>query len=134
LLEHSPSGYHGNVEVVAVSLAATAAKLDSAAVSNNDESSTLRLDMGACLQVLKQRQINTVLCEGGARLAGSILDADLVDEVYWFIAPKILADSQALPAVSSGWARLIGQTPNLRVKDHKLFSQDVLIHALRPIN
>ncbi len=75
----------------------------------------VKLDLRACLKSLKEAGINKVLCEGGAALAGSLLDDGLVDEIYWFIAPKILADAGSLPAVASSSQRLINEALNLKV-------------------
>ncbi|MBY0548931.1 MAG: bifunctional diaminohydroxyphosphoribosylaminopyrimidine deaminase/5-amino-6-(5-phosphoribosylamino)uracil reductase RibD [Candidatus Obscuribacterales bacterium] len=44
--------------------------------------------------------INSVLCEGGAKFAASMLEQQLVDEVHWIIATKFLVDGQALSALS----------------------------------
>lgn len=44
--------------------------------------------------------VNSVLCEGGAKFAASMLGQKLVDEVHWIIATKFLVDGQALSALS----------------------------------
>jgi diaminohydroxyphosphoribosylaminopyrimidine deaminase / 5-amino-6-(5-phosphoribosylamino)uracil reductase len=44
------------------------------------------------LHALAGEGIQTLLLEGGARLAASFLDKDLVDEVWWFVAPVIGGD------------------------------------------
>ena len=41
-----------------------------------------------------------VLCEGGGKLALSLLEANVVDEFHLHIAPKILGDSEAKPLFS----------------------------------
>lgn len=40
------------------------------------------------------------LCEGGGRLAGSLAEQGLADEIVIFLAPRILADDLAKPAFS----------------------------------
>ena len=42
------------------------------------------------LQELARRECTNVLVEGGSRILGSLLDANLIDEVYAFVAPKII--------------------------------------------
>ncbi|MEQ8236925.1 MAG: bifunctional diaminohydroxyphosphoribosylaminopyrimidine deaminase/5-amino-6-(5-phosphoribosylamino)uracil reductase RibD [Syntrophomonadaceae bacterium] len=37
----------------------------------------------------------SVLVEGGGEINASLLDGDLIDKVYWFIAPKIIGGKQA---------------------------------------
>lgn len=52
-------------------------------------------DLGA---VLAGRGLTRVLVEGGARLAASLLRADLVDRLEWFRAPRIIG-GDGIPAV-----------------------------------
>ncbi len=42
------------------------------------------------LTELARRECTNVLVEGGSRILGSLLDANLIDEVYAFVAPKII--------------------------------------------
>ncbi len=53
-------------------------------------SSEGRVDPLAALQMLASRGIVTVLIEGGAELAGSLLAGAVVDELHCFIAPILL--------------------------------------------
>jgi diaminohydroxyphosphoribosylaminopyrimidine deaminase/5-amino-6-(5-phosphoribosylamino)uracil reductase len=88
------------------------------------------LDLSACLSALRELGVTKVLCEGGAYLAGALLDQNLVDELYWFVAPKLLVDGQALPAVSSNRARALADLANMTVKEQRILGDDVLIHTL----
>jgi diaminohydroxyphosphoribosylaminopyrimidine deaminase/5-amino-6-(5-phosphoribosylamino)uracil reductase len=49
-----------------------------------------RCDMAAALRALAEREVVSVLCEGGAELAGSLLAHQLADELHFFIAPLLL--------------------------------------------
>lgn len=49
-----------------------------------------RCDMRAALRALAEREVVSVLCEGGAELAGSLLADQLVDELHVFMAPILL--------------------------------------------
>lgn len=50
----------------------------------------------ACLLAeLGQRRLTNVLVEGGGRLMGTLLDADQIDEVHVFVAPKLLGGEAA---------------------------------------
>jgi diaminohydroxyphosphoribosylaminopyrimidine deaminase/5-amino-6-(5-phosphoribosylamino)uracil reductase len=49
-----------------------------------------RCDPHAVLQELAAREVVTVLCEGGAELAGSLLAARLPNELHVFVAPVLL--------------------------------------------
>ncbi len=53
------------------------------------------LDLAHLLAELARRDVLRVLVEGGGRLAGSLLDADLVDRVAIFVAPVIVGDPEA---------------------------------------
>jgi diaminohydroxyphosphoribosylaminopyrimidine deaminase / 5-amino-6-(5-phosphoribosylamino)uracil reductase len=59
------------------------------------------VDLDACLKSLAERDLHLVLCEGGGALAGALLDAGLVDEVVWFVAP-VLAGGAAAPGPVGG--------------------------------
>ena len=48
------------------------------------------VDLGVALRRLAQEGLTTVLVEGGGRLAAALLRADLVDEVHWMLAPKLI--------------------------------------------
>ncbi|MBR57658.1 MAG: riboflavin biosynthesis protein RibD [Myxococcales bacterium] len=48
------------------------------------------VDMEDGLQQLFQRGIVSVMCEGGSKLAGQLLQDDLVDRMHIFRAPKVL--------------------------------------------
>jgi diaminohydroxyphosphoribosylaminopyrimidine deaminase/5-amino-6-(5-phosphoribosylamino)uracil reductase len=49
-----------------------------------------RCDMRSALRALAQREVVSVLCEGGAELAGSLLADQLAEELHFFIAPVLL--------------------------------------------
>ena len=49
-----------------------------------------RLDLQAALELLATQGVRSVLCEGGAKVAGALLDAGLVHRLYLFLAPTPL--------------------------------------------
>jgi diaminohydroxyphosphoribosylaminopyrimidine deaminase / 5-amino-6-(5-phosphoribosylamino)uracil reductase len=53
------------------------------------------LDLKAVLQALNELQINELLLECGATLAGNFLSQGLVDELVLYVAPKLLGDDAA---------------------------------------
>ncbi|MEZ4227441.1 MAG: bifunctional diaminohydroxyphosphoribosylaminopyrimidine deaminase/5-amino-6-(5-phosphoribosylamino)uracil reductase RibD [Polyangiaceae bacterium] len=61
-----------------------------------------RCDMRAALKELAAREVVSVLCEGGAELAGSLLALALPDEMHVFIAPVLLGPRGRAAAVD--WA------------------------------
>ncbi len=50
---------------------------------------------GEALALLAARDVQTVLCEGGATLAGALLHDGLIDRIALFVAPRILGDPGA---------------------------------------
>jgi diaminohydroxyphosphoribosylaminopyrimidine deaminase/5-amino-6-(5-phosphoribosylamino)uracil reductase len=93
------------------------------------------IDLKAVLERLAEDGANEVLCEGGGRLAAAFLEADLVDEVHWFVAPVLLIDKEAKPSLSGRQPRKIGQALTLVKSETRAMGNDTLIHGLlRPFN
>ena len=66
-----------------------------------------RVDLTALMHALAEREITSVLVEGGGTIHFSMLRARLVDKVLAFIAPKLIGGSRALSAVGGeGFAKL----------------------------
>ena len=61
------------------------------------------LDLDALLRELARRGVASVLCEGGGRVAASLLAGDLVDRLYHFVAPIFLGPdaTPAFPSVAT---------------------------------
>ncbi len=89
------------------------------------------LDLQEGLRQLVKRGINTVLCEGGGNLAGNMIDLELVDEMIWIIAPKLLHDPLAVPALG-GRARRLEDAVQLCQVSVKNLGVDVAYSALLP--
>lgn len=51
-----------------------------------------RVDLSAVMDWLGEAQLNEVLAETGAALAGSLVEAGMVDELICYLAPKLLGD------------------------------------------
>ncbi|MEW6725742.1 MAG: bifunctional diaminohydroxyphosphoribosylaminopyrimidine deaminase/5-amino-6-(5-phosphoribosylamino)uracil reductase RibD [Bacillota bacterium] len=65
------------------------------------------VDLQTLLRALAERELTSVLVEGGSRVNASFLAAGLVDKVVWFIAPKIVAGETAPgPVGGEGIARM----------------------------
>jgi diaminohydroxyphosphoribosylaminopyrimidine deaminase / 5-amino-6-(5-phosphoribosylamino)uracil reductase len=62
----------------------------------------------AIMDELGKRSLQSVLVEGGATVAGNLIDAVLVDKVTFFLAPVIIGGRDAPSAISGvGAERLI---------------------------
>ena len=54
-----------------------------------------RVSLAALLEELGTRQVQSLLVEGGAETLGTFFDQRLVNQFYFFYAPKILGGQQA---------------------------------------
>lgn len=69
-----------------------------------------RPDIKAAVMALGRRGITRLLVEGGGRLAATLLDADLVDRLYWFHAPGVIG-GDGIPAIGKLGARELAALP-----------------------
>jgi diaminohydroxyphosphoribosylaminopyrimidine deaminase/5-amino-6-(5-phosphoribosylamino)uracil reductase len=90
------------------------------------------LNLAEVLRRLRMEGVQSVLCEGGGRLAGALLDRGLVDELYWFVAPRMLVDASALPAVASSKMRSLTDAIDWEILGAHRSGGDILIHAISP--
>jgi diaminohydroxyphosphoribosylaminopyrimidine deaminase/5-amino-6-(5-phosphoribosylamino)uracil reductase len=87
------------------------------------------VDLEDALHFLAQKGINSVLCEGGAALAASLLSDKLVDEVHWIIAPKIIGDLEAKPGVAINHFIDLDDAIELSKFSFVRLGDDMLIHG-----
>lgn len=85
------------------------------------------LDPSAVLAGLHERGIRSVLLEGGARLAGSLVAADLVDEVVAHVAPTLLGAGR--PVLEHAGITTITEALRLTTTDVSRLGDDVAITA-----
>jgi diaminohydroxyphosphoribosylaminopyrimidine deaminase/5-amino-6-(5-phosphoribosylamino)uracil reductase len=90
------------------------------------------LNLAEVLRRLRMEGVQSVLCEGGGRLAGALLDRGLVDELYWFVAPRMLVDASALPAVASSKMRSLTDAIDWEILGAHRSGGDILSHAISP--
>jgi len=88
------------------------------------------LNLRKILETLYKKGICSVFIECGGTLAGAFLKEGLVDEIYQFIAPKILNDNEGLSCFNGGKYNKISDCVNLEIYEIKKFTPDILIKAL----
>ncbi len=66
------------------------------------------------LQELGKREIQSVLVEGGAEIAGSFYDAKLIDKITFFIAPLVIGGKDAPTAIGGQGAQVLSSAMRLR--------------------
>ncbi len=85
------------------------------------------LDLEVVLRELARRDVMRLLVEGGPALHGALLDAGFGDEVALFVAPRLLADPDAMPfALGRGRARM-ADAFELRGETRRILGRDMLI-------
>lgn len=120
------------------------------ASKNNTSIKNSELDLREVLTTLYKKGICSVFIECGGTLAGAFLREGLVDEVYQFIAPKILNDNDGMSCFNGGGkcnviarskttkqshteedkCNKISDCVNLEIYEVKKFAPDILIKAI----
>ena len=85
------------------------------------------IDMKRLLKVLGEREITSVLVEGGSVLLGSMFDQGLVDKVIVFIAPIIIGGEKARTAVAGKGIDKVVDSFKLKRVTVKRFGQDLMV-------
>ena len=99
------------------------------ATQNNTPLKNGSLDIKAVLKELYKKGIYTVFVECGGTLAGSMLKDGLIDEIYQFIAPKILNDNGGKSCFNGEKVDKICDAKNLNIYDVEKIGVDILIKA-----
>jgi diaminohydroxyphosphoribosylaminopyrimidine deaminase / 5-amino-6-(5-phosphoribosylamino)uracil reductase len=97
-----------------------------AVVKSIPESAPGQLDLRVLLTELGKADINTLLVEGGSGIHGSFLKAELVDEMYLFIAPCFLG-TDGVPVVDLPGTEKIADAPRPQVIRTRRFGDDLLV-------
>ena len=88
-----------------------------------------RIDLALLLRYLaEQEEVNELLLETGATLAGAMLDAGLVDEMQLFVAPTLLGGEARPLFALPGLTRMAQQRP-LEILDIRAVGRDWCITA-----
>ena len=82
------------------------------------------------LAELFKRGIYSVFVECGGTLAGSMLKDGLVDEIYQFIAPKILNDNSGMSCFNGNEIYKIIDCVQTDIYKVETLDKDILIKAL----
>ena len=102
-----------NVEIVTVSGAAEAG-----------------LDLAELFHKLSETGMTRIIVEGGARVAASLLDTDLLDEIILFKGPKEIG-SGGIPALSEGSLDKVDTDERFRRVERRSFGPDCMVRYKR---
>ena len=82
-----------------------------------------QVDLSQLMQELARREINDVHVEAGATLNGALLEADLIDEMLIYIAPKFLGQGRGaltLPLIED-----LNQLSSWHIQQHDKIGEDM---------
>ena len=71
-------------------------------------------DLRGVLRQLYEREVRSLLVEGGAQVAGAFLDAGLVDKVSFFVAPLVIGGRDAPTSVGGTGAEKLSDAVHLK--------------------
>ena len=69
-----------------------------------------------------------ILTEAGSQLNSSMIQQNIADELYWFIAPAVLNDLNALPMLGLDTKITLDKKVQLSLIEAKVIDEDVLLH------
>lgn len=86
-----------------------------------------KLDLNYLFKKLFDLKIMSVLVEAGGTLNGELVSKGLVDKIYQFVAPKILADKNAINAFEGRDISEISNALDFEIQSTANFKPDILI-------
>jgi diaminohydroxyphosphoribosylaminopyrimidine deaminase/5-amino-6-(5-phosphoribosylamino)uracil reductase len=84
-------------------------------------------DLDAVLHSLAEREIQSILVEGGSQVAGAFVDAGLVDKITLIAAPLIIGGGEAPVAIGGRGAQTIAEALRLQNVSVKQLGNDIEI-------
>lgn len=88
-----------------------------------------RVDLSALITRLGQREVDSLLVEGGGEVAWSFLSQGLVSRVYFFYGPLILGGREAVPAVGGEGVSTLAAAIRLSPPSFQRLGDDILLSA-----
>jgi len=88
-----------------------------------------RPDLPAILRRLGQLEITSVMIEGGATVNWAALAANVVDKVFLYYAPKILAGTGSIPFASGAGFRHLNQAAQVKHVHLHRFGEDFAVEG-----
>lgn len=85
------------------------------------------VDLEELLKALGEREVTSVLAEGGGTLLGSLFDLRLVDKVMAFVAPIIIGGKEAVASVGGRGVESVSQALRLKRVRMERFIDDMMV-------
>ena len=86
-----------------------------------------RVDLPGLLKLLGERDVTSLLVEGGGELLGALFDLGLVDKVVAFVAPVVIGGAQAPSPVGGGGVPRLAEALRLRDVAYQVVGQDMMV-------
>lgn len=86
-----------------------------------------KIGLSEMFEKVYELDIKSVLIEAGGDFCGDLLEHNLVDKIYHFIAPKIVGDNTAKSAFSGRCIKKISNALNFKFESITDYSPDILI-------
>ena len=88
-----------------------------------------RVSLPELLKHLGNRDITSLLVEGGAEVHGGFFYDNLVDKVYLFFAPKIIGGNRAVPMVGGFGVGKVAEALTLKNLTIRRFDDDIMVEG-----
>lgn len=88
-----------------------------------------QVDLSALMTILAKREVNEVMVEAGAELNGALLKARLIDELVFYVAPKLMGNDARAVFNLPGMTQM-AQNIDLDITDIRAVGKDWRITAV----
>jgi riboflavin biosynthesis pyrimidine reductase len=88
-----------------------------------------RPDLERVIEILGQREITSLIIEGGAMVNWAALSAGIVDKIFFYYAPKILAGMGSIPFALGAGYRRISEAAYVRSVTLHRFGEDFAVEG-----
>jgi diaminohydroxyphosphoribosylaminopyrimidine deaminase/5-amino-6-(5-phosphoribosylamino)uracil reductase len=88
------------------------------------------VNLRSMLEYLRSHDVNSLMVEGGGEVAWSFLNANVVDRVYGFVAPRLLGGSAAPTAVGGEGFDKLEKALGLQIVAVRKLGPDILIEGV----
>ena len=88
-----------------------------------------RSDLHAVLRRLGEIEIISVMIEGGSTINGAALEAGIVDKVFLYYAPKILAGTDAIPFATGADLKRMTEAVQVKCMQFHRFGEDFAVEG-----
>ncbi len=92
-----------------------------------------RVDLTAAMSELYAREVVSLLVEGGATVAGALVDLGLFDKVVRYLSPRVIGGDRAPGPLKGDGVEWLRDTPMLEFVSVESAGTDLVITARRPL-